>query len=1024
MKRLVPIPIFAITIFALLDCHCFSQNDRLTPDQALEQFTVADGLQVTTFAADPEIVSISNIDIDHRGRVWACECINYRGNRGKRPAGDRILILEDTTGDGRSDKTTVFYQGTDVDVAMGLCVLGNKAIIAASPNIILLEDTDGDDRADKKTVLLTSDAEFQHDHSLHSLVFGPDGRFYGNFGNTGHRLKDAHGKTIVDRFGNEIADLGKPYWGGMVFRCDREFTKFEVLGHNFRNNYEATVDSFGGVWQSDNDDDGNLAVRLNYILEGGNYGYLDQLTGERWRAQRIGEHSFKGKRHWHQNDPGTVPNVIETGNGAPTGVTVYEGDLLAASMRNQVIFCEAGGHLVWSLPASASGAGFSVEKIEILHSTDNNFRPIDVAVAPDGSLLVSDWYDPVIGGFRQNDIERGRIYWIAPKGRRYVTPKYDLDSAAGAASALHSPNYCVRYLAWLRLHELGEKAEAPLAKMFKDKNPRMRARALWLLGQIPGKQAKYIELAIADRHPEVRIVGLRLSDLVNHETLRIIDALSEDLSPRVQAECVVHLRKYRSAKLWARFANLYNGEDRWLLEALGIGADGNWDACMAEYANLQEGLNPLDDKQLLAAKNDLVWRSRGLDTPMALADIILNAQDGEDLRRYIRAFDFLPRSKYKDNALLSIAFGKQVSREIAMEAAMRVPAEKLGANDRNRQKLGALLSSGTPGEKSIPLIKQLKLRESYPWLLEIAQQTQGEQRVDAISTLLDLGQQELIRTALESNDSVLATATGRVLAQSQNPAASVLLWPFIQNQKFDSRTRKEVARELGRSKYGANQFLDRIARGELEEELNQAVAGVLLVHLDKKVRVRAEEQFQLAPTKDAQPLPGLKQLAALKGDAKAGREVFSKRGQCAVCHRIGDEGKMVGPDLSHIGTKLARTALFEAILYPSAAISHDYENYIAKLAGGGSVIGVLVNQSDREIQLRDSLGNLQTLERARVISFDRLPISLMPANLHQLMTTQELVDLVDYLADLKVDQKTSDRKHDGKTGAELKAEGK
>ena len=177
---------------------------------------------------------------------------------------------------------------------MGLCVLGNKAIVAASPDIILLEDTDGDDRADNKTVLLTSDAEFQHDHSLHSLVFGPDGRFYGNFGNTGRRLKYADSKTIVDRFGNEIADQGKPYWGGMVFRCDREFTNFEVLGHNFRNNYEAAIDSFGNVWQSDNDDDGNLAVRLNYILEGGNYGYLDELTGESWRAQRIGAHSHNG----------------------------------------------------------------------------------------------------------------------------------------------------------------------------------------------------------------------------------------------------------------------------------------------------------------------------------------------------------------------------------------------------------------------------------------------------------------------------------------------------------------------------------------------------------------------------------------------------------------------------------------------------------------------------------------------------------------------------------------------------------
>ena len=141
----------------------------------------------------------------------------------------------------------------------------------------------------------------------------------------------------------------------------------------------------------------------------------------------------------------------------------------------------------------------------------------------------------------------------------------------------------------------------------------------------------------------------------------------------------------------------------------------------------------------------------------------------------------------------------------------------------------------------------------------------------------------------------------------------------------------------------------------------------------------------------------------MTGDAKKGREIFFKQGQCAVCHQIGGEGKGVGPDLGHIGTKLARAALFEAILFPSAAISHNYENYIAKLDGGGSVTGVLVNQSDSEVQLRDSAANLHTLERNSLISFFRLPTSLMPANLHQLMTTQELVDLVRYLASLKAD---------------------
>ncbi|HBL47375.1 MAG TPA: hypothetical protein DDZ90_28725, partial [Planctomycetaceae bacterium] len=87
--------------------------------------------------------------------------------------------------------------------------------------------------------------------------FGPDGKLYWNFGNSGKQVFDAAGKPILERDGHPVLDNGKPYWGGMVFRCNLDGSDFEVLAHNFRNNYEITVDSFGTLWQSDNDDDGN-----------------------------------------------------------------------------------------------------------------------------------------------------------------------------------------------------------------------------------------------------------------------------------------------------------------------------------------------------------------------------------------------------------------------------------------------------------------------------------------------------------------------------------------------------------------------------------------------------------------------------------------------------------------------------------------------------------------------------------------------------------------------------------------------
>ena len=128
MKKRLYRSITAVTACCLLSASAAAQDDYLTPQQALEAFQVAEGLQVTTFASEPDIVSISNTDVDHRGRVWVCDCVNYRFNNGKRPEGDRILILEDSDGDVVSDSTKVFYQVRDIDVAMGLCVLGNKVL--------------------------------------------------------------------------------------------------------------------------------------------------------------------------------------------------------------------------------------------------------------------------------------------------------------------------------------------------------------------------------------------------------------------------------------------------------------------------------------------------------------------------------------------------------------------------------------------------------------------------------------------------------------------------------------------------------------------------------------------------------------------------------------------------------------------------------------------------------------------------------------------------------------------------------
>src|SRR5262249_30758525 len=333
----------------------------------------------------------------------------------------------------------------------------------------------------KKEVLFTKTGQPQHDHSAHTFLFGPDGKLYWNFGNTGQRVHDKNGKLVIDRAGNAVADGGKPSFGGMVFRCDLDRSDFEVLAHNFRNNYEVTVDSFGTLWQSDNDDDGNRGVRINYIMEYGNYGYCDEMTGAGWQAPRTNMEKEIPLRHWHLNDPGVVPNLLQTGQGSPTGICVYEGDLLPKVFRNQVIHCDAGPSIVRAYPVTKDGAGYKARIVDILDGSKRNnwFRPADVCVAPDGSLFVTDWYDPGVGGHAQRDSNRGRIFRVAPltlpsppggegrvRGIKYRVPKFDFTTADGAAEALKSPNLAVRYLAWTALHAMKEKAKGALFHLY------------------------------------------------------------------------------------------------------------------------------------------------------------------------------------------------------------------------------------------------------------------------------------------------------------------------------------------------------------------------------------------------------------------------------------------------------------------------------------------------------------------------------------------------------------------------------
>ena len=976
------------------------------PAEAVSGLDVAEGLQATLFAAEPQVLNLTNLDIDARGRVWVCEVVNYRGHNGKRPEGDRILILEDTNQDGKADKTTVFYQGRDVDSAMGICVLGNKVIVSCSPNILVFTDENGDDQPDKKEVLFSQTGAPQHDHSAHSFLFGPDGKYYWNFGNTGGKVCNAKGEPITDLAGNKVIDNGKPYYGGMPFRCNADGSEFEVLGHNFRNNYETTVDSFGTLWQSDNDDDGNRGVRINYVMEFGNYGYRDELTGAGWQAPRTNLEKEVPHRHWHLNDPGVVPNLLQTGAGSPTGITVYEGRLLPKVFWDQVIHCDAGPNVVRAYPVKPDGAGYKAEIVDILKGArDNWFRPADVCVAPDGSLFVTDWYDPGVGGHAQGDSQRGRLFRVVPQGHtKYEVPKHDFKTAEGCAAALQSPNAAVRYLAWTGLMQEGAKAIPALEKLAKETdNPRHRARALWALGKMPGQAAKYVAQAAEDSNSDLRCVAIRLARQTKLDLVPVLKQLVKDPSPQVRRECALALRHSTAAEapsLWAELAMAHDGVDRWYVEALGIAADRQWDTYLDAW------LQKVGANWDSTAGHDLIWRSRATRTAEFLVKIIRNEKVSVgELPRYFRALDYQSGSA-KDEALLALAFdtigGDAERRDLVVnEALKRIGSGDVGKNPKYAAAIEQMLNkvAGTPA--FIELVNKFQVASRYPELLKLAQTRPDDQLgVDAMLVLVQRNQNDLLNQALKVADPAVAAATARAIGNAADGRTASLLLPIVKDGQRDLELRRQATRGLASTKNGAQELLALAADQKLDAALVSAASFQLHAAPWKEVKDAAEKLFPLPPAKDRN-LPAITELVKMKGDGGRGAQVFAKTAECGKCHVVNGQGKEVGPNLSEIGGKLSRQAFFESILYPSAGIAHSYETYVAVLNDGNTVTGIKTSETPTSITLKTADAIQRVFEKKDVDELKKQNISLMPADLQKTMTTQDLVDVVEYLTTLK-----------------------
>ena len=570
-----------------------------------DMFTVPEGLEVTVWATSPALFNPTNIDFDAQGRLWVAEGVNYRSKGNRRPEGDRIVVLEDTTGSGRADKSTVFVQEPALAAPLGVAVLGNKIVVSQPPDLLVYTDVNGDGKfdpaVDKRDVLLTGFGGRQHDHSLHSVTAGPDGLWYWNQGNTGAKFTDHSGKTfrmgspyMMQDIAGQKSDDGHVWIGGFSARMNPDGSNVTIIGHNYRNSFEQAITSFGDLFQSDNDDP--PACRVSPVMEGGNAGFASADGLRSWGAdKRPGQDTPTAE--WRQEDPGTMPAGDVYGGGSPTGVAFYENGALDKKWNGLLLACEAGKNVVFGYLPKLDGAGWKMERFDFMTSNKEKefagsdflsgkpsgelktrFRPSDVTVGPDGAIYVADWFDARVGGHGTlDDRYTGTIYRIAPKGFASNVPALKLDTTEGQIAALKSPAPNVRYNGFIALKAQGAKAVPAVAALLKDHNAYIAARAAWLLAQMGPEGVAQVKPWLDSKSEDQRLVSYRALRRANQDVLGMAGKMVSDSSAAVRREVALTLREVPAAQslpLLVKLAAQFDGKDRAYLEALGLGAEG------------------------------------------------------------------------------------------------------------------------------------------------------------------------------------------------------------------------------------------------------------------------------------------------------------------------------------------------------------------------------------------------------------------------------------------------------------------
>lgn len=944
-----------------------------SPAQAQAQFRFDPGLRVELVASEPLIASPVKIAFDEEGRLWVVEMLDYPNGppQGGPPEG-RIKVLEDRDDDGRYETGTVFAE--HLLFANGVLPWRGGAIVTAAPEIAFLQDTDGDGRADRKEVLYEGFAAENPQLRVSHPTLGFDGWVYVANGLRGGKVRRA------GRADAPVFDVS-----GMDFRFDLVHDRGEAISG--MGQYGLTFDAWGRRFVCDNRHHLRHVVLPNRYIKRNPMLAVPEVV-EDVSELELGPGGSGGKvyplsRNW------TTSSLHAGRFTAACGVFVYDGDLLPENYRGAAFTCDPTGNLVHEEILQPLGATFRSRPAragkEFLASPDPWFRPVSLAVGPDGALYVVDMNRAVIEHpeymppelKERPDLalgkETGRIWRIVPDGTRDSRPpRPHLGRATTQelVALLGLSNGWWRMTAQrLLLERQDPAAVAPLQEMIRtSERPLARLYAAWLLDGRGALDDALLLRLLRDDHPRVREHAVLLAEqrLAASEPIRdLVLKLAVDPDARLRYQVALSLGEWdddRVLEPLARIA-LAGAADRWTRLAVASSVPKRAGALVRTLLRPGSGLMDRDEADRLALLREL-------------AALVGSRRDPAEVVAVLEALGSL---------------APPAAPRWSM-AGLNGLAEGMG---RRGTQLGPFLKT-LPGAGDLsPTIDGLLTKAAG---LAADPHHDAAERLDAILLLAhapwETAEPVLNRLLREEPAQEIRLAAVRALsAQPRTEVAGLLLEGW---RSYTPAIRREVADAMLRQSVRIGSLLDALeSRQVLPGDLDAAHVRQLVNSGLPALRDRARTLLQESlPRERLQVLERYQEALHLSGDARHGREVFAKN--CATCHRVADAGVDVGPDIADTRTK-TRDALLGDILLPNRAIDGNSVAYAVALKDGTVLQGVIAAETATSLTLRRAEGKTDVLLRADIEEIRSTGLSLMPEGLEQGITVAEMADLLAFL---------------------------